>query len=108
MEIRDNKNISNFILITGSKNLYGIRDLIEFLSNDNDLFTKISKAAWIGDRRWDIIFNDGTKLMLPEDSPSIAWDKFKVLQQNNDDFKSWKYKILDFRIPNKIYNPVRA
>ena len=103
MEIRDNKNISNFILITGSKDLGKIRDLIEFLSDDAELFTKISKAAWIGNRRWDVIFNDGVKLMLPEDSPAKAWNKFKELQLTHEDFKDGKYKTLDFRITKKIY-----
>lgn len=103
IKIRNNKNLSQFVLITGSGAHDRAMSLIKFLSEDKEIFSKISTAAWIGDRRWNIKFNNGTKLMLPENSPKEAWDKFVKLQQTHKDFKRWKYKTVDFRVINKIY-----
>jgi cell division protein FtsQ len=103
MEIRNDKNLSKFILITGNKELDKTNSLIKFLSTDEELFSKISTASWIGDRRWNISFDNETNLMLPEEFPEVAWNKFIKLQKTNKAFENWEYKTIDLRIPNKIY-----
>jgi len=103
MKIRNNKNLDRFILVTGSKSPRKVTSLVKFLSEEKEVFSKISSAEWVGDRRWNIKFNNGIKLMLPEDSPEISWNKFIKLQQTHKNFKRWKYKIVDFRIANKVY-----
>jgi cell division protein FtsQ len=103
MEIRDNKNLNSFILVTGSDAPEKVTDLMKFISIDKDLFAKISSASWVGNRRWNILFDNDTKVMLPEDSPEKAWNKLLSLLQTHEEFKTWKYKTLDFRIANKVY-----
>jgi len=103
MKIRNDTNLSKFILITGNNAPEHAVSLLKFTSMDKELYSKISTAIWIGDRRWNILFDNGTKLMLPEDRPKIAWTKFIQLQQSHAAFKDWKHKVVDLRIADKIY-----
>ena len=103
MKIRNNKNIDKFVLISGNNTPENVMSLLKFIAKDKEIYNKISMAVWVGDRRWNIIFNNGTKLMLPEDSPENAWVKFRQLQQAHKNFKNFKYKVIDLRIASKIY-----
>ena len=103
MKIRSNKNLSRLVLITGCSDPEYVTLLLKFISKDKEVYSKISTAVWIGKRRWNIIFNNGTKLMLPEELPEDAWTKFIKLQKTHADFKNLKYKIVDFRVTSKIY-----
>ncbi|NRA74288.1 MAG: cell division protein FtsQ [Rickettsiales bacterium] len=103
MKIRNSNNLDKFVLINGGGASKDVMLLLSFISKSNEIYTKISMVTWIGGRRWNIIFNNGTKLMLPEDHPQDAWNKFIKLQQTHKDFKNMRYKIIDLRVTNKIY-----
>jgi len=38
-----------------------------------DLFSRVKSAVWVGQRRWDLNFNNGIKIKLPEKETALAW-----------------------------------
>jgi cell division protein FtsQ len=103
MRILSDKGLNKFVLIIGSDAPSHVPALIKFLSQSSELYSKIERAVWIGGRRWDVIFQDGCRVMLPEDQPELAWNKFVNLQRDHPDFAPGKYKTIDLRVAGKIY-----
>lgn len=103
LNIAQSANLEKFIFITGEHAPANVPSLIKFVSIDPSVYEKIDKAVWVGNRRWDIVFSNGAKVLLPEENPEAAWNKFVGLQKDHSDFVDWKFKSVDFRVPNKVY-----
>lgn len=103
INITQHNGLDKFIFISGMGAPKHIPELISFISNDQEVYEKVDKAIWVSDRRWDVIFATGARILLPEENPSTAWNKFVSLQKGHPDFVDWKFKVVDFRVPNKIY-----
>jgi cell division protein FtsQ len=103
MRILNDSGLNSFVMILGDDAPRNVPALMKFMSQDQELYSNIDKAAWIGNRRWDVIFRDGRRVKLPEDNPEIAWNKFVNLQRDHPDFAPGKYKTIDFRVAGKVY-----
>ena len=103
INITQHDGLDKFIFISGMGAAKHIPELINFISNNQEVYAKIDKAIWVSDRRWDVIFTTGAKILLPEENPSVAWNKFVLLQKEHPDFVDWKFKVVDFRVQSKIY-----
>ena len=103
LKIRNIKNLQDLIIILGQNAPKHTSALLAVLKIDPEIYSKIVSAIWIGDRRWNIIFDNGTEVMLPENDYARAWQKFIELTKTNDDFKDFRYKTIDFRVKNRIY-----
>ena len=103
IKIRNSKDISKFILVVGENAPGRTPELLALLHQDPDLYKKVVSAVWVGDRRWNILFDNGTELYLPEDGYEKAWIKFAELSKTNQSFKSFSYRVVDLRIKNRIY-----
>jgi cell division protein FtsQ len=102
MTIRKIEDVDKFIIITGKNAPTNTPDLINFLDINDEIKKSITSAIWVGDRRWNIKINEDTVIMLPENNPEIAWNKY-VQFSNQADFKEKNYKLIDLRIDNRIY-----
>lgn len=103
LEIRNNKDINKFIIIVGENAPKMAPQLLKIITKDQDLPQKVISAIWIGDRRWNVTFDNGTEILLPEEKYAKAWDKLVELIKSNEAFKSFSYRVIDFRVPNRIY-----
>lgn len=75
--------------------------LLLTLSTQPELMTRVKAAVWVGDRRWNIVLNNGINIRLPEDGAATAWARLaeyerthKVLGRN--------VKVLDMRLPDRL------
>lgn len=103
MKIRNSENLLNFITITGRNAYLYATKLMDMLSIDQEIFSQVDAAMWVGERRWDIKLKDGTEIKLPENDPEVAWKKFIDLRNNSEKFNQGKMKVIDLRIEDKIY-----
>ena len=103
LKIRNSKNLQDFIIILGEKAPAHTVALLKVIKQDHEIYSKIVSAIWIGDRRWNIIFDNDTEVMLPENGYDQAWQKFLELMQTNENFKDFRHKTIDFRVKNRIY-----
>lgn len=97
-------NISEFynlIVISGENAIENIPSLFNLLSINSDLSLRIDFANWIGNRRWDVIFENGTIVKLPEKNLIESWVKLIELYRVNGLFLD--LKVLDLRVEGKVY-----
>lgn len=77
-------------------------NLLMVLSEEPELFARVSAAVRVGDRRWNIRFYDGTEIMLPEDEPSDAWRALAGLEKEKS-LLSREVTHIDMRTPGRVY-----
>jgi len=78
-----------------------VPELFSITSASKNLAELVTGASKIGNRRWDIMLNNGIRIMLPERRPAGSWKKLEELQQKNRLFsKSINY--IDMRIEGQL------
>ncbi len=85
------------------------RPLFDLLNLAPELFADVKQAVRIGDRRWDIIFNNGVRVKLPEVAlePSkeygaeSAWQRFAKIEREHK-LLSRELNVIDMRIPDRV------
>lgn len=96
------EDYANFILVVGSgANLYA-KELIDCISTDSDLASKILSAVRYGERRWNFNLKDNITVKMPQYNFERAWDYLRELNAQNKLF-SLNCKLIDLRDENKYY-----
>lgn len=100
--IIDDYLVDNLVVITGQNSLSNLKFVRDILQNKTQLSSQISSFVCIGNRRWNIVLDNGLTVKLPEDNPYGAWDYLNHLQ-NTTDFTFSDWSIIDMRIADKIF-----
>ncbi|MDC0073261.1 FtsQ-type POTRA domain-containing protein [Alphaproteobacteria bacterium] len=95
------ENFKRYFLIIGENANIHVLELMQVIKSDIDLFSKVISATRIGDRRWNINFEKGVTVMLPEKNSLEAWKRLKVMHKKS---KVLDREIisLDFRIKDRV------
>ncbi len=99
---KSNFNDKNLIIFSGKYSNLEAKFIIDILENLNFTdFHKIKRIDYIQKRRWDIILNNNTKLMLSETNPNKSLLNFMNIKKNlsKNNFNNIKY--FDLRNLNK-------
>ncbi len=92
-----------FIIGPGAPEAYP--ELREILNQDPLFARRISAAIRVGERRWDITFDTGARLRLPEQSldysPALAWQRFSKMERDHQ-LLSREVAIYDMRLPDRM------
>lgn len=79
--------------------------LFAMLDRQPGLSQRVTAAVRVGERRWDIRFDNGVRLMLPEDSPDYsaaeAWTRFASLERREAVLER-EIAVLDMRLPDRL------
>lgn len=89
-------------VLVGQDAVFHAKTLLDFLITEPELFQKVTSMTLIGSRRWDIRFESGKVVMLPEDHPEKAWAQLATLNKNQQLFEK-QIKIIDLRVPGQVY-----
>lgn len=76
--------------------------LFDLMSETPALFTRVRNAVRVRDRRWNIEFENGVTVMLPEKLLYAAWQKLAGLQGKNNILAKDLVSI-DLRATDKVY-----
>ncbi|MDG1707292.1 MAG: FtsQ-type POTRA domain-containing protein [Emcibacteraceae bacterium] len=87
-------------MISGAGADLYLEALLLVVSKNNELFSRVETASWIGGRRWDLILKNGIKIMLPEQDISIAWESL-VEFERTEKLLARNVLAVDFRIKDK-------
>lgn len=68
-------------LVQGQGAAANTPQLIGLLGEQPALAQRVTVARRIGDRRWDLVFDNGVVLRLPEELPSLAWARFAEMEK---------------------------
>lgn len=103
-------NVINYIpktpmlLIIGDNAPEHIKDFLDIIKEDEEVFKRIKVATFISNRRWDIILDDhktGINIKLPEKNLDKAWKKL-IKINNSDGILKRKLTKIDLRLADKI------
>lgn len=73
--VLDNKDLTRFgdlIQLYGEGANEQVANLFEYLKGQPDIAEKVIGAAWINERRWDVLFNNGIRAKFPETDFGLA------------------------------------
>ena len=75
--------------------------LLDLLTTEPTISTKVVGATWIGGRRWNVTLKGGIEIQLPETNPSQAW---QLLARMNKKYTllSRDINMIDLRLPDRI------
>ena len=95
---------SPLLLIVGAGAPENIKDLMQSIQDDPEIFKRIKVANFISKRRWNIVLDDienGITIKLPEENIKKAWQK--LLELNNSvGLLKRKLTIIDLRLEGKV------
>lgn len=97
----DNEKFDSMIILSGDKAYDNIASLFNIFVINPELSSKIYSATWIGNRRWNIRFENGLLIKLPEDNIDKAWQRLIKILSQKEAFE--KLKMIDLRIKDKSY-----
>ncbi|GHM59297.1 MAG: hypothetical protein sL5_02900 [Candidatus Mesenet longicola] len=76
-------------------------DFVQAVINSNtELSRQISSFNYM--QGWNIVFNNGLEIKLPQDNPNHAWNCLKRLHDESNIMKN-NWKAIDLRTQNKIF-----
>ena len=94
------EEFKDMIILSGRAANNHAKALFNILAISPALSDKIYSATWVGDRRWNIRFDNGLLVKMPEEEIYDAWQQLiKINSQGQVD----EYKVIDLRIVGKIY-----
>jgi cell division protein FtsQ len=90
------------VTMVGDKAAEHMDNLVSFLAADKTLAKEIVAAVFVSDRRWDIHFANGVKILLPEMNPKAAWAKLAEMNREHDILKQ-SVQVIDLRIDDRVF-----
>lgn len=98
----DNIDQFNDLIVLAGENAYkNVRSLFNILSIDPQISQHIYSANWVGNRRWDLGFENGLVVKLPATNIDDAWER--LVKIYNMPGSTIGLKAIDLRIAKKIY-----
>jgi len=98
--IANQEEFKNMIILSGRGANNHAKALFNIFAINPKLSEKIYSATWVGDRRWNIRFDNDLLIKLPEDDIYNAWQQLiKIYDQG----KINDFRVIDLRINDKIY-----
>jgi len=75
--------------------------LFEILESDAVLFERVTTATRVRDRRWDVTFDNGVVVRLPEEGARQAWQRFSRLQAA-ERLLERDVRAIDLRVSDRV------
>ena len=88
-------------VVVGKDSKKEVTDFFEIISSSAYLYSMVEKAKVVGNRRFDIILENGVTVKLPEKDPKKAWQKLASLEKEKR-ILSKNIKYIDLRIEGQV------
>lgn len=79
-----------------------VGDLLLLLTYEPTVAGQLRAAVWVGQRRWNLILNNGVEIWLPEEDAIAALQQFAKLDGQHK-LLSREFGVVDLRLPDKLY-----
>lgn len=79
-----------------------VGELLLLLAYEPALTRQLRAAVWVGQRRWNLVLNNGVEIWLPEEDAVAALQKIAKLEGQHK-LLSREYGVVDIRLPDKLY-----
>lgn len=75
--------------------------LLATLASEPELRSRITSMTRVGDRRWNLTFDNGVELHLPEQDIGRAWAKFAATEHSQG-LLNRDITVVDLRLPDRL------
>lgn len=99
--VNDVEEFKHLVILSGKGANTHAKSLFNIFAIDPILSSRVYSATWLGGRRWDIRFDNGLLIKLPEDGISEAWRS--LIKIYNMPGSIVGLVVIDLRIEGKIY-----
>jgi cell division protein FtsQ len=97
-----NRNkFQHMVILSGKGANNNAKSLFNIFASDPNLSANVYSATWVSNRRWDIRFDNGLLIKLPENNISEAWQR--LIRIYNMPGSIVGLKNIDLRISDKTY-----
>ncbi len=79
-----------------------VAELIGLLAAEPELAKHFAAAMYMGGRRWNIRFENGSEVKLPETNPLSAWKALADLQKKQQ-LLDRAVRVVDLRLPDRLF-----
>ncbi len=97
----ESEEFSHMVILSGKNANMHAKAIFNIFAVDPNLSSNVYSATWVSDRRWDIRFENGLLIKLPESNISEAWQR--LIKIYNMPGSIIGLKIIDLRLSDKIY-----
>jgi len=97
----DTARFGKLLLLVGDKAPDHAGELVEMLALEPALRDRIRAAVWVGDRRWNLHFDNAVEVKLPEFNSVAAWHELARLDRDQGLLERDLVSI-DMRLPDRL------
>lgn len=97
----DNNEFDHLVILSGNGANLNVKSLFNIFVINPEFSTKIYSATWIGNRRWDIRFENGLLVKLSANDLQQAWQNLIKIYDMQKSLTN--LQMIDLRIEKKIY-----
>ena len=101
IETADLGRYSRLLVIVGDDAPERAEALFDLLAQQPQLKERVTAAVLVGKRRWNLRFDNGIDVKLPEEDPSAAWSQLADLQKQYGLLEK-DVRIIDLRLPGQV------
>jgi cell division protein FtsQ len=101
IETADLRKYSKLLVIVGDNAPERAESLFDLLAQQPKLKERVTAAVFVGKRRWNLRFDNGVDVKLPEENPGAAWSRLADLQ-NQHGILERDVRIIDLRLPDQV------
>ena len=94
-------NLPALPLVTGEGAQFEVAELVNQLEVSTDLSSKVSGAARVGQRRWNLYLDNGITVLLPEENVAGALARLAALESSQH-LLSKGVRSVDLRFPGRV------
>lgn len=101
IETADLSKYAQLLVIVGDKAPERAEALFDLLSQQPELKNRVTAAVYVGKRRWNLRFDNGLDVKLPEEAPEAAWQRLAQLQRQYGVLDK-DVSVIDLRLPDQV------
>jgi cell division protein FtsQ len=101
IETADLAKYARLLVIVGESAPDNADALFDLLAREPQLEQRVTAAVFVGKRRWNLRFDNGVDVKLPEENPAAAWSRFAALQRQHGLLEK-DVRIIDLRLPDQV------
>ena len=90
------------LLLGGAGAPEHVGELLLLLAYEPAVARQLRAAVWVGQRRWNLILNNGVEIWLPEEDAVAALQQLAKLDDRHK-LLSREFGVVDLRLPDKLY-----
>lgn len=101
LTLRDLAKFSRLVTVVGGDAPRHTPELLSMISGNPALARRVRSAVRVGGRRWNLRFDNGIDVRLPQRGAATAWARLGRLEQNHG-LLGHDIRAIDLRLPDRL------